>query len=119
MRSIIIDAHGQKWITLPETWDNDYFEVLSVPGEGKFMKLRTFVEEILELPKGWILDVIPKENNELDIIFDNKALDKYALTYTIIMCNNNYGPCLMGLYQMPSNDCVYGETYLKITIYFH
>lgn len=116
----ILTAYGQMWITKPDWWDDEHCpcESLIIPDEGTFIKLDVFVSELLEVPYKWIHDVrFNSDTRYLDIIFDKCALNTDQLTATIIMCDNRWGPCLVGLHSEYSDDEYGYETvYLKVSI---
>lgn len=114
----ILDVYGCKWITVPEDYDTNNCETLNIPDMGVFMKLSAWVSNTLEIPYGWINNVY-YEKNRLHIVLSKEALDTHRLTGTIQMCENRWGPCLVGLYEAYSDDeHGYATTYLKISIRF-
>ena len=120
MTAELLSAYGQNWITKPNWWDDEHYpcESLHIPDMGTYIKLSVFVMEILEIPLKWIYKVeVNSETKYLDIILDKYALDTKKLTATIVMCDNRWGPCLVGLYSEYLDDCYNSEkTFLKISI---
>lgn len=120
MTGEILTAYGYTWITKPSNWDDEHYpcESLHIPNMGTFIKLKVFVNVLLEIPYEWIYKVkFNSETKYLDIIFDKCALNTDRLTATIIMCDNRWGPCLVSLYSEYSDD-EYGHesVFLKISI---
>ena len=120
MTATLLNAYGWHWITKPSDWDDEHFpcESLNVPNMGTFIKLKAYISTILEIPYEWIYKVNPSEDTKyLDIIFNKEAMDTDKLTSTIIMCDNRWGPCKVGLYSECSDDEYgYESVYLKVSI---